>query len=108
MFMINSNRWWQSWIDYVIQDSAGVTSNGSHQHEFASNAPRRPGPIDNLDLLDDVASEVSSMDIELHDTLVEGRDYILLPQQVWEKLHGWYVTFILNVESDSPNLMSPI
>ncbi|KAK1585729.1 hypothetical protein QYE76_067043 [Lolium multiflorum] len=90
IFFLVTNRWWQSWIDYVIQDSAGVTSNGSHQHEFGSNAPRRPGPIDNLDLLDDVASEVSSMDIELHDTLVEGRDYILLPQQVWEKLHGWY------------------
>jgi ubiquitin carboxyl-terminal hydrolase 4/11/15 len=102
MFMIKSN----SWIDYVIQDSAGVTTNGSHQHEFGSNTPRRPGAIDNTDLLDDVASEVSSMDIELHDTLVEGRDYILLPQQVWEKLHGWYVTFIQNVESDSPGLMS--
>ncbi|KAM0892059.1 hypothetical protein ACQ4PT_026009 [Festuca glaucescens] len=90
IFFLVTNRWWQSWIDYVIQDSAGVTSNGSHQHEFGSNAPRRPGAIDNLDLLDDVASEVSSMDIELHDTLVEGRDYILLPQKVWEKLHGWY------------------
>ncbi|KAM0861203.1 hypothetical protein ACQ4PT_046041 [Festuca glaucescens] len=90
IFFLVTNRWWQSWIDYVIQDSAGVTSNGSHQHEFGSNAPRRPGAIDNLDLLDDLASEVSSMDIELHDTLVEGRDYILLPQQVWEKLHGWY------------------
>lgn len=85
IFFLITNRWWQSWIDYVIQDSAGVTSNGSHQHD-----PRRPGAIDNTDLLDDMASEVSSMDIELHDTLVEGRDYILLPQQVWEKLHNWY------------------
>jgi len=85
IFFLITNRWWQSWIDYVIQDSAGVTSNGSHQHD-----PRRPGAIDNTDLLDDMASEVSSMDIELHDNLVEGRDYILLPQQVWEKLHNWY------------------
>ncbi|CAM0873691.1 unnamed protein product [Alopecurus aequalis] len=90
IFFLITNRWWQSWIDYIIQDLAGVTSNGYHQHEFCSNTPRKPGAIDNTDLLDDMASEVSSMDIELHDTLVEGRDYILLPQQVWEKLHGWY------------------
>uniref|UniRef100_A0A453HXB3 DUSP domain-containing protein n=1 Tax=Aegilops tauschii subsp. strangulata TaxID=200361 RepID=A0A453HXB3_AEGTS len=43
-----------------------------------------------------MASEVSDMQIELHDTLVEGRDYILLPQQVWEKLHSWYVSFVQN------------
>lgn len=90
VFFLITNRWWQSWIDYVIQDSAGVTSNGYHHHEFGSNAPRRPGAINNTDLLDDLAYEVSNMDMELHDTLVEGRDYILLPQQVWEKLHGWY------------------
>lgn len=90
IFFLITNRWWQSWIDYVIQDSAGVPSNGSHHHEFGSNTPRRPGAIDNTNLLDDMASEVSDMQIELHDTLVEGRDYILLPQQVWEKLHSWY------------------
>jgi hypothetical protein len=27
--------------------------------------------------------------IELHDTLVEGTDYILLPQEVWNKLYKW-------------------
>ena len=95
-FLVDSNRWWQSWIDYVIHDLAGVPSNGSHHHEFGSNTPRRPGAIDNTNLLDDMASEVSDMQIELHDTLVEGRDYILLPQQVWEKLHSWYVSFVQN------------
>ncbi|TVU25493.1 hypothetical protein EJB05_27992 [Eragrostis curvula] len=87
-FFLITTRWWQSWIDYVIED---LTSNGSHHHEFSSRIPRRPGAIDNRDLIDDTATdEVSSMEIELHDTLVEGRDYILLPQQVWETLHGWY------------------
>jgi hypothetical protein len=86
------NRWWQSWIDYVIED---LTSNGSHHHDFGLKAPRRPGAINNTNLIDDTASyEVSSMEIELHDTLVEGRDYILLPQQVWETLHNWYVSFV--------------
>ncbi|KAK3118773.1 hypothetical protein QOZ80_9BG0707130 [Eleusine coracana subsp. coracana] len=87
-FFLITTRWWQSWIDYVIEDS---TSNGSHLNEFSSKTQRRPGAIDNTDLIDDTASdEISSMEIELHDTLVEGRDYILLPQQVWETLHGWY------------------
>uniref|UniRef100_A0A0E0HFB5 Ubiquitin carboxyl-terminal hydrolase n=1 Tax=Oryza nivara TaxID=4536 RepID=A0A0E0HFB5_ORYNI len=89
-FFLITHRWWQSWIDYVIQDLANSTNNGSHHHEHGSNVLRRPGAIDNTDLIDDTASEVSNMEIELHDTLVEGRDYILLPQQVWEKLHGWY------------------
>lgn len=89
-FFLITTRWWQSWIDYLIQDLTGATSNGSHHHEFGSKTPRRPGAIDNTDLIDDVPLEVSNMEIEIHDNLVEGRDYILLPQQVWEKLHGWY------------------
>ncbi|CAN6362928.1 unnamed protein product [Urochloa humidicola] len=89
-FFLITTRWWQSWIDYVIQDLTSVTSNGSHHHEFGSKTPRRPGAIDNTDLIDDAALEVSNMEMEIHDTLVEGRDYILLPQPVWEKLHGWY------------------
>lgn len=89
LFFFGVSRWWQSWIDYLIQDLTGATSNGSHHHEFGSKTPRRPGAIDNTDLIDDVPLEVSNMEIEIHDNLVEGRDYILLPQQVWEKLHGW-------------------
>ncbi|CAO2144099.1 unnamed protein product [Urochloa humidicola] len=89
-FYLITTRWWQSWIDYVIQDLSSITSNGSHHHDFGSKTPRRPGAIDNTDLIDDAALEVSNMEMEIHDTLVEGRDYILLPQPVWEKLHGWY------------------
>ncbi|CAD6257147.1 unnamed protein product [Miscanthus lutarioriparius] len=89
-FFLITTRWWQSWIDYLIQDLTGATSNGYHHHEFGSKTPRRPGAIDNTDLIDDASFEVSNTEIEIHDNLVEGRDYILLPQQVWEKLHGWY------------------
>jgi ubiquitin carboxyl-terminal hydrolase 4/11/15 len=89
MFFFWLNRWWQSWIDYLIQDLTGATSNGYHHHEFGSKTPRRPGAIDNTDLIDDASFEISNTEIEIHDNLVEGRDYILLPQQVWEKLHGW-------------------
>ncbi|XP_072955220.1 ubiquitin carboxyl-terminal hydrolase 5 [Typha angustifolia] len=95
-FYLITQRWWQRWLDYVNQDVASTSINGfsshaSHQHESASSiTPKRPSAIDNSDLIDDVTSEVSNVEIELHDTLVEGRDYILLPQEVWEKLHGWY------------------
>lgn len=67
----------------------GSSSYGSHQHDAACPSTKRPSAIDNSDLIYDGSSEVSNVEIELHDTLVEGRDYILLPQQVWEKLHGW-------------------
>ncbi|GJN25107.1 hypothetical protein PR202_gb12894 [Eleusine coracana subsp. coracana] len=97
-FFLITTRWWQSWIDYVIEDS---TSNGSHLNEFSSKTQRRPGAIDNTDLIDDTASdEISSMEIELHDTLVEGRDYILLPQQVciWDYYNRTKHTLMDNLE----------
>ncbi|KAL6875597.1 hypothetical protein ACP4OV_013110 [Aristida adscensionis] len=89
-FFLITTRWWQSWIDYVTQDLTSVTSNGSHHHEFGSNTSRRPGAIDNSDLIDDKTHLNSYMEFELHDTLVEGRDYVLLPQQVWQMLYDWY------------------
>lgn len=86
-------RWWQHWLDYVNHDMTSnanhaTSSYGSHYYESASS-PRRPPPIDNSELIYDAASEVSNVEMELHDTLVEGRDYILLPEEVWEKLYGW-------------------
>jgi len=86
------NRWWQQWLDYVSQDISTMNNNGygSHNYESAfSCVPKRPLAIDNSDLIYDVKSEVSNVEMELHDTLVEGRDYILLPQEVWDKLYGW-------------------
>ncbi|XP_010929801.2 ubiquitin carboxyl-terminal hydrolase 5 isoform X1 [Elaeis guineensis] len=92
IFYLLSQRWWQCWLDYVNQDMTTTSTNGpSHHHESAGlSTPKRPLAIDNSDLICDAASELSNVEIELHDTLVEGRDYILLPQPVWEKLHGWY------------------
>lgn len=82
-------RWWQSWLDYVNQDMASNSANGSHHLDSGCPNTKRPLAIDNSDLIYDASSEVSNVETELHDTLVEGRDYILLPQQVWEKLNGW-------------------
>ncbi|KAJ3701575.1 hypothetical protein LUZ61_005280 [Rhynchospora tenuis] len=89
-FFLITQRWWQNWLDYVNQEVPVASANGSHENA-ASSSNRRPQAIDNTDLINDATSEeVSNVEMELHDTLVEGRDYILLPQPVWEKLHGWY------------------
>lgn len=68
---------------------ASNSANGSHHLDSGCPNTKRPLAIDNSDLIYDASSEVSNVETELHDTLVEGRDYILLPQQVWEKLNGW-------------------
>jgi hypothetical protein len=48
----------------------------------------RPGPIDNSDIvLNRNDSECS--DLELLRTLREEVDYVLVPQEVWEKLFDW-------------------
>lgn len=74
------------------QDQATISNNGSssstsENHESAGL--KRPPGIDNSDLIYDVASDDSNRGDELHDTLVEGRDYILLPQEVWKQLYLW-------------------
>lgn len=50
---------------------------------------KKPGVIDNSDLIYDSASEDSIVGIEIHDTLLEGRDYVLLPHEVWNQLFTW-------------------
>lgn len=47
--------------------------------------------IDNSDLIYDSALEDPSSAGDIIDTLQEGRDYILLPQEVWNQLHSWWV-----------------
>ncbi|CAA6664080.1 unnamed protein product [Spirodela intermedia] len=94
-FYLITQRWWQHWLDYVNQElgsyaNNGTSSYGSHYYEASSTAQKRPSVIDNSDLINEATSEVSNVGIELHDALVEGRDYILLPQEVWRQLYGWY------------------
>nr|POE75289.1 ubiquitin carboxyl-terminal hydrolase 5 [Quercus suber] len=69
-FFLITQRWWQHWIEYVNQDQPNNANDGSS--------------------LTDHASENSRMVIEIHDTLLEGRDYVLLPQEVWHQLYLWY------------------
>ncbi|PIA50657.1 hypothetical protein AQUCO_01200104v1 [Aquilegia coerulea] len=95
LFYLITQRWWQHWLDYVNQDLTSMANDGSSSyadyHELAgSSTMRRPSGIDNSDLMYDADSDDYSMRMELHDTLVEGRDYILLPQEVWNQLYLWY------------------
>lgn len=89
-------RWWQQWLDYVNQDQANnmndISSLSEHCDSVSSSDVKRPSVIDNSDLIYDTTSEDATMGIELHDTLVEGRDYILLPQEVWNQLYAWWVS----------------
>lgn len=92
-FLINQ-RWWQHWIDYVNQDQPNNTGDGSslleHFNSAGSSVSKRPSGIDNSDLVNDATAEDPGVGPEIVDTLLEGRDYILLPQEVWNQLHSWY------------------
>lgn len=82
-----ANRWWQTWLDYVNQDIPTTTNEGSlYGSDFYA---KRPSCIDNSDLIYEATSEDSNAGIDLHDALIEGRDYILLPQEVWKQLYAW-------------------
>lgn len=92
-FYLITQRWWQEWLEFVNQNQSTITNEGSsseHHDLVDSSTLKRPSSIDNSDLIYDATSEDSTMGIELHDTLVEGTDYILLPQEVWNQLYAWY------------------
>ncbi|KAJ8427716.1 hypothetical protein Cgig2_022190 [Carnegiea gigantea] len=90
-FYLITQRWWQNWLDYVNQEQANV-GNDASLHSLDSvgaSTLRRPSSIDNKNLIYDSAPK-DCTDAELHDTLVEGRDYVLLPEEVWNQLYSWY------------------
>ncbi|KAJ9162941.1 hypothetical protein P3X46_022672 [Hevea brasiliensis] len=91
-FYLITQRWWQHWIEYVNQDQQNITNDGSSllEHCDLVGSSKRPASIDNSDLIYDATSEDSHVGIEIHDSLLEGRDYVLLPQEVWNQLYSWY------------------
>ncbi|KAK4758907.1 hypothetical protein SAY87_020208 [Trapa incisa] len=93
-FYLITQRWWQHWIKYVNQDQTHSTTDGSSLLENCDleslTIVKKPGVIDNSDLIYDSALEDLSMGLEIHDTLLEGRDYVLLPHEVWSQLFTWY------------------
>ncbi|KAK4787420.1 hypothetical protein SAY86_011253 [Trapa natans] len=93
-FYLLAQRWWQQWIEYVNLDQPNNINDGSSLSENCDSAGpgnlKKPGVIDNSDLIYDCASEETSTGIDIHDTLLEGRDYVLLPHEVWNQLFTWY------------------
>ncbi|CAA0842421.1 Ubiquitin carboxyl-terminal hydrolase 5 [Striga hermonthica] len=92
-FYLINQRWWHDWLGYVNQSQTSNVNDGSsseHHDSVSSTVLKRPSYIDNSDLIDESVSEDSAVGTELHDTLVEGTDYILLPQDVWNQLYSWY------------------
>lgn len=85
------HRWWQNWLEYVNQDESSFPEQQQQQH--FDSVVGRPSVIDNSDLIyepntSDASAATEGME-ELHDTLVEGRDYVLLPKPVWNQLCSW-------------------
>lgn len=48
----------------------------------------RPGPIDNSDIIEGGSGNEGD-ELELVRALLEGKDYVLVPKKVWEKLVQW-------------------
>ncbi|XWS08194.1 hypothetical protein CRYUN_Cryun41cG0058900 [Craigia yunnanensis] len=73
-------------------NNEGSSSLSGNSDSPGLNILKRPSGIDNSDLISDRPLEDSSIvsGVEIHDTLLEGRDYVMLPQQVWNQLYIWY------------------
>lgn len=87
LYYVVSNRWFTGWQRYTEQD---IDECAMCEHSPDSyNGVDRPGAIDNSDLVvKENDGEVDSP--ELMRTLEEGRDYVLVPEEVWKKLVEWY------------------
>ncbi|KAL3817855.1 hypothetical protein ACJIZ3_003760 [Penstemon smallii] len=83
-----SNRWFMSWQRYTgqVEDAYPFDDQSG---SLTSNSKDRPGPIDNSDIVAN-GEDNKDNDPQLLRTLEERRDYVLVPQEVWEKLLKWY------------------
>ncbi|CAN8017254.1 unnamed protein product [Ixodes persulcatus] len=70
------NKWFKQWKKYVGYDTWDVCGIGEQT--------THPGPIDNSPLLKEDNSG------ETKDHLIDELDYVLLPQEAWDKMVSWY------------------
>lgn len=86
-------RWFSKWQRYVGH-SVGMlstdqqSSDGQHADTGHSEIIHRPGPIDNSDIISN-QSNCDGNDLDIRQTLEEEKDYVLVPQEVWERLLEW-------------------
>ncbi|BBN05563.1 hypothetical protein MPTK1_3g14190 [Marchantia polymorpha subsp. ruderalis] len=94
-FYLISYRWWRLWLDYVDPTDLSSSEGGEALTTFTPGSfgpfSKRPSSIENSDLvLDAPSSEDKKSEPDLKENLIEDRDYILLPEQVWMAFHKWY------------------
>ncbi|MBA0718816.1 hypothetical protein Golax_006544 [Gossypium laxum] len=96
LYFVISSSWFRKWERYVGIDGdenliGNQSSDSRHINGASSVVAERPGPMDNSDIVENGSdSDGKGNDIQLRRMLIEGQDYVLVPQGVWEKLHGWY------------------
>ncbi|KAF8379919.1 hypothetical protein HHK36_027384 [Tetracentron sinense] len=94
LYYVISNRWFIDWQKYIGQDTGDYPVDGSytgspHLPGVPSKTADRPGQIDNSNLVLN-GNDSEGDDLELLRTLEEGRDYVLVAQEVWKKFFDWY------------------
>ncbi|KAG5235821.1 ubiquitin carboxyl-terminal hydrolase family protein [Salix suchowensis] len=88
LYFVVSSRWFSKWESYVGRGGVDNLDNGKSLEPQDLDV-ERPGPIDNSDIIE-CGSSNDGDELELVRTLLEGRDYVLVPKKVWEKLVQWY------------------
>lgn len=91
LYYVVSGRWFSAWQRYTGQREGAQPFEEypiESQILAPSDSDERPGAIDNCDII--INGDYETDDPQLLKTLVEGRDYVLVPQEVWEKLTKWY------------------
>ncbi|XP_044477487.1 ubiquitin carboxyl-terminal hydrolase 9-like [Mangifera indica] len=89
LYYLISTRWYKIWERYVESDEPSIDKLSFNSQRLDGVSSGRPGPIDNSDLTEN-SNDGEGDALELRRNLVEGQDYVLVPQQVWEKLFHWY------------------
>ncbi|KAK1400580.1 hypothetical protein POM88_000185 [Heracleum sosnowskyi] len=89
LFFLVSNRWFTRWKKYTGFGAYTDDEVLPEPHLIISDAADRPGPIDNSNIVA-TGSNSEGEDFQLLDNLEEERDYVVVSQDVWEKLFEWY------------------
>ncbi|KAK7269040.1 hypothetical protein RIF29_21755 [Crotalaria pallida] len=94
LYFVVSNRWFSSWQRYAgpcvgMLSTDEQSSNGQHADRVHSEIAARPGPIDNSDIISN-ENNCDGNSLDIYRMLEEGKDYVLVPQKVWEILLEWY------------------
>jgi len=82
-YFLISNVWWKEWKQFVGWDEVETPVNPNATHY--SQSLFRPSPINNFDLI-----EKRGFD-ELKGGLQEGRDFVIVPEEAWNKFLVWFV-----------------